>query len=385
MLRHVFVLLWAGRELAAGEYARLYETGGASSLQQLGGLTHGLGDASASAVAHGDGVFLRVKRTGKRITAQKDGSVHANWDHRGSWQTFVIERKAGPGEVESGDPVFLKAWTGKLLTVQGEHVHAKWDHKGSWQTFVIERKQGPGLVAPGDVVFLKAHTSARLDADTPDSAGGVQARWPHLGSWQEFVIEGKEQTTATRSPTQRPTSTLAPPPSTPPVTTPPASLDSAFVLAMEHFRLLNELRASGFTCPNGTKYPPNAVALKFDCALWRASQLHSADMAAKGYLSHTSQDGRSPWDRARAQNTTAESEDFTATNGTAQGTLEQFKKADLHCNNMMDLRHTVAAVGYAAGGPYRHYWTRMFRHGASEVDATCMPRSIFASGLATGS
>eukprot|EP00913_Durusdinium_trenchii_P020836 g19575.t1 len=47
--------------------------------------------------------------------------------------------------------------------------------------------------------------------------------------------------------------------------------------AWEHFGLLNELRAEGFTCPNGASYDPNPVPLRFDCRLWRAARLHSED------------------------------------------------------------------------------------------------------------
>merc|ERR1719160_2491632 len=69
----------------------------------------------------------------------------------------------------------------------------------------------------------------------------------------------------------------------------------------ESFRLLNELRAEGYTCPGGSKYEPNNTPLLFDCRLWRASYLHSEDMAKNNYFSHTSLNGDSPWDRAKAQ------------------------------------------------------------------------------------
>ena len=32
---------------------------------------------------------------------------------------------------------------------------------------------------------------------------------------------------------------------------------------------------AGYTCPGGSSYAPNDVPLKFDCRLWKASQLHS--------------------------------------------------------------------------------------------------------------
>eukprot|EP00435_Cladocopium_sp_Y103_P060641 s913_g22.t1 len=47
--------------------------------------------------------------------------------------------------------------------------------------------------------------------------------------------------------------------------------------AWEHFGLLNDLRAEGFTCPNGASYAANPEPLKFDCRLWRAARLHSEE------------------------------------------------------------------------------------------------------------
>lgn len=137
---------------------------------------------------------------------------------------------------------------------------------------------------------------------------------------------------------------------------------------------MNELRAAGFTCPNGMSFDPNPTKLIFDCQLWRASMLHSEDMAENSYFSHTSQDGRSPWARAAEQGTSANGENIAAGSSTAQGTLDQFRKSDGHCRNMMNPSFKVAAVGYAAGGPYRHYWTQMYRSsGTDGLDTSCIP------------
>jgi len=151
----------------------------------------GCGSSDALGLRHGDGVYLTTPRRNHRITAQEDGRVHASWNHRGSWQRFVLERADGAGEVVSGDVVLLRAWTGKRLTLQDMEVHAKWDHEGGWQKFVIEAKGAAAgaPVTPYSTIFLKGHTGRRVDADAPDSLGVVQARWSHMGSWQELIIE----------------------------------------------------------------------------------------------------------------------------------------------------------------------------------------------------
>lgn len=164
-----------------------------------------------------------------------------------------------------------------------------------------------------------------------------------------------------------------PSPSPLPVPVPPPS-GQVSAKALEHFALLNDLRRIGFTCPGGRRYSPNAEPLKFDCRLWRASQLHSQDMADNNYFSHDSKDGRSPWDRARAQGINANAENIAAGSSTASGTLNQWKQSDGHCRNMMNPSYTIFAVGYAynAGSRYRHYWTQMLTTGGSSgLDSSC--------------
>ena len=157
----------------------------------------------------------------------------------------------------------------------------------------------------------------------------------------------------TKQPTKKPTkassnvvSTKAPtksPTKMPTKTNPPTKVPTKFVGTVtrvsarewEHFELLNELRAVGYTCPKGARYPPNPIAMKFDCRLWKAAQLHSQDMANQAYFDHTSLDGRSPWDRAAAQGIQANGENIAAGASSAADVLVQWQGSDGHCNNMM--------------------------------------------------
>jgi len=94
-------------------------------------------------------------------------------------------------------------------------------------------------------------------------------------------------------------------------------------------------------------------------------------MSDNGYFSHSSQDGRSPWTRATNAGTSASAENIAAGRGTAVAVLEQWKGSNGHCKNMMNLRRKAFAVGYAAGGSYRHYWTQMFRDSVGDVETSC--------------
>lgn len=152
--------------------------------------------------------------------------------------------------------------------------------------------------------------------------------------------------------------------------------------AWEHFTLVNQLRSEGFACPNGATFAANQVPLQFDCRLWRASQLHSQDMADNSYFSHSSQDGRSPWDRADAQDISANGENIAAGRDSAQAVLEQWKNSDGHCRNMGNPSFKLFAVGYAfnAGAPYKHYWTQMFKTAKVDLDTSCYPDDESAEG-----
>lgn len=151
----------------------------------------------------------------------------------------------------------------------------------------------------------------------------------------------------------------------------------------EHFNLVNQLRAAGFTCPQGTTYAPNSQPLVFECNLWKASQLHSKDMAQNNYFSHTSQDGRSPWQRAAAVGASANGENIAAGSSTAQAVLEQWKKSDGHCNNMGKVSFRLFAVGYGydSSSAYEKYWTQMFGSSppSGGTDTSCYPTAVQAT------
>ncbi|CAE8693226.1 unnamed protein product, partial [Polarella glacialis] len=200
-------------------------------------------------------------------------------------------------------------------------------------------------------------------------------------------------------------------------------------LAWEHFGLLNSLRAEGFACPSKS-FPPNPVALKFDCRLWAAAQLHSQDMADRNYFSHTTLGSNlSPWQRATAQGISANAENIAAGGSTVRASslffpsgiscamvdaLRRWLPAPLSSSgkrlmdtarasnlkaahvlrcfiqmarhlfskrlqglNMMSSNMKLFGVGYGynAGSTYRHYWTEMLKIDDVPPDESCYPIS----------
>lgn len=96
-----------------------------------------------------------------------------------------------------------------------------------------------------------------------------------------------------------------------------------------------------------------------------ASYLHSKDMGERGYFEHASQDGRSPWDRMKAQGypgNTAMSENVAAGQPTAQAVFESWRGSAGHNRNMLnpDMRAIGIGLASVSGSPYGEYWTTDF-------------------------
>ena len=125
---------------------------------------------------------------------------------------------------------------------------------------------------------------------------------------------------------------------------------------------VNERRAAGATCGDDVK--PAVPPLKMDEALREATRCHSLDMAVKHYFAHDSQDGRSPWDRAKDADYTgfASGENIIAGTSTAEDAVNGWMDSDGHCNNIMADGPNETGIGYAFrdGSPFGHYATQLF-------------------------
>jgi uncharacterized protein YkwD len=125
---------------------------------------------------------------------------------------------------------------------------------------------------------------------------------------------------------------------------------------------INQRRAAGATCGGVAKPAVGPVAVNTE--LRTAARCHSLDMAVQGYFSHTSQDGRSPWDRIDDAGYTgsATGENIAAGYATAAAVVEGWMTSTGHCNNIMNGGSNETGVGYAfqAGSPYGRYWTQTF-------------------------
>ena len=113
---------------------------------------------------------------------------------------------------------------------------------------------------------------------------------------------------------------------------------------------------------NNERAKAGCRSVKASSALQRAAQGHSADMAAKDYFSHDSQDGRSFADRIRAAGYSGGSiaENIAAGQSTASSVMKGWMNSAGHRANILNCRYSALGVGYAKGGSYGYYWTQDF-------------------------
>lgn len=95
--------------------------------------------------------------------------------------------------------------------------------------------------------------------------------------------------------------------------------------------------------------------------LTAAAQGHSEDMARNDYFDHTSRDGRSPWDRARAQGyNDAIGENIAAGYTTAAAVIEGWMNSEGHRANLLNCDAKAIGLGVARYNGGQLYWTQMF-------------------------
>lgn len=88
-----------------------------------------------------------------------------------------------------------------------------------------------------------------------------------------------------------------------------------------------------------------------------AAQQHAEDLARRGVLSHSSEDGSMPWDRAMAAGYPSDQvyEVIGTTDGTARDVLKGWQNSPRHWAILSDPTLTVIGVGVAEGGGRRWY------------------------------
>lgn len=133
------------------------------------------------------------------------------------------------------------------------------------------------------------------------------------------------------------------------------------VTAEQALQLINALRATARQC--GSQSFAAAPPLQWSAQLASAAEAHSADMATRNYVSHTSPDGNTTSARATAVGYTGQmSENIGAGYATMDAALTAWIQSPGHCANMMNpaYRDYGIACASAAASTYGTYWTQEF-------------------------
>jgi uncharacterized protein YkwD len=99
-------------------------------------------------------------------------------------------------------------------------------------------------------------------------------------------------------------------------------------------------------------------ALHVDPRLTAAAQGHSADMANRGYFSHTTPEGATPWDRAESAGyPNPSAENIAMGYRTAAAVVAGWMGSAGHRANIVNCASHAIGVGYDSPG---FYWTQLF-------------------------
>ncbi|WP_239329435.1 CAP domain-containing protein [Frankia sp. CiP3] len=116
------------------------------------------------------------------------------------------------------------------------------------------------------------------------------------------------------------------------------------------------------TLTNTERAKAGCAPLTVDSRLTAAAQAHSDDMATHNYFSHTSQDGRTPFQRmaAAGYQFSIAAENIAAGQRTPAEVMTGWMNSAGHRENILNCSLKQIGVGYGVGGSYGMYWTQDF-------------------------
>lgn len=133
----------------------------------------------------------------------------------------------------------------------------------------------------------------------------------------------------------------------------------------EMLNLINQARSQARQC--GSVYFQAAPSLRWNDALARAAQKHAQDMADNNYFEHNSRNGRSAFDRMKAEGYRymSAAENIAQGNRNAQEAVNGWLKSAGHCANIMNPKFREVGMAVAHNNAMyvstpRIYWVQNF-------------------------
>jgi uncharacterized protein YkwD len=189
-------------------------------------------------------------------------------------------------------------------------------------------------------------TEARPSDGLPAAAPAPVAPAPETTTAAPAPTPAEEES-ASEPPEPPPTSEEAEAPAQPPAPPPVVTGDAGAEAAV--LTLVNAERAAAGCGP-----------LRDEPRLATAGRKHSADMKERGYFSHNTPEGVTPWDRAKAEGyDQPAAENIARGQPTPEAVVAAWMNSDGHRRNILDCRYQAMGTGMVtgSGGPW---WTQMF-------------------------
>jgi uncharacterized protein YkwD len=125
---------------------------------------------------------------------------------------------------------------------------------------------------------------------------------------------------------------------------------------------MNSTEQAVLTLVNSERAKAGCSAVTANSTLTSVARAHSADMAKRGYFSHTNPDGASPFDRMRAAgyNGRLMGENIAAGYRTAAAVMDGWMNSSGHRANILKCGYREIGIGFVTGGSYGTYWTQVF-------------------------
>jgi uncharacterized protein YkwD len=167
-----------------------------------------------------------------------------------------------------------------------------------------------------------------------------------------------------------PSSPVATAPSSPATQVPPAVVAGTRITCnlpdfqADMLAAVNAHRRAGATCGARGAFPA-AAELTWNAQLTQAAVVHSDDMVAGNFFSHTGSNGSTVGDRVTAAGYAwrGVGENIAAGQGSVAVVVDGWMKSDGHCANLMNPAFRdigVACIAGSASNTYRTYWSQEF-------------------------
>jgi uncharacterized protein YkwD len=242
----------------------------------------------------------------------------------------------------------------KDLGVVGGTLSLKGPSKAGQGSSVIFILDGPRRVQKTDAsppFKVKFNTAALPNGNYTVSVLWLRPGQATVASTATVMIKKAKPTP---KPMTTPTATAAAPgmvTGTVPATIPAPSANSANSSYTAQVVALTNAERATAGCP----------ALAINAKLTASAQAHSADMAARNYFAHESQDGRTPFDRMKANgySYSAAAENIAMGQLTPAEVVTAWMNSAGHRANILNCTYVDIGVGYAIGNG-APYWTQDF-------------------------